>query len=54
MAKICAPAGELVKEHSRLVKTLKSGSKRALQKEAGTQGRELKEYRSKARSSGRR
>jgi hypothetical protein len=46
MAKeICEPKGEIVKEHERLVKTLRTGSKKELRAEAKDQSGELSKYR---------
>jgi hypothetical protein len=51
MANICMTAEQAVQEHTRLVKRLRSGNKKALREEAKDQAGELKEYRSKARKS---
>ena len=42
--RISMEKGELVKEHSHLVKVLKKGDKKELKKEARKQGKELKGY----------
>lgn len=38
---------ELIREHERLIKTLKSGDKKKLEREIKIQSRELKDYKAK-------
>lgn len=52
--KICMPKSELVREHTHLVKTLRSGSKEEQKEEASDQAKELRGYRkAKGRKGGR-